>query len=153
MTDRPAAFDATFSDFKLVRSRKVVQLVFEIPLEKSKRALEVLGGMPNPAAEVWCAIARMETTEKLTSRERTDGDRKCVKRAGILSNDERFWIFLTQEMNVPWLSGQSAVDRAANFIRKHCGVESRADLTEHNERWRDLDAQFKAWEREMEMTA
>lgn len=55
-----AAFQATYSDFRLVRSRKVVQFVFEVPLEAANYACDVLGGMPNPAAETWCAIARLD---------------------------------------------------------------------------------------------
>ena len=55
----PAAFRATYSDWKLIRTRKCVQLVFEVPIEESNKAYEVLGGMPNPACEVWCAVARL----------------------------------------------------------------------------------------------
>ncbi len=38
-----------------------MQLVFEVPIEDSNLAYNVLGGMPNPASEVWCAIARLTT--------------------------------------------------------------------------------------------
>jgi hypothetical protein len=56
MTDAVAIL-ATFSDFQLVRSRKVARLVFEVPIEQAKAALDVLG-MPNPVGETWCGIAR-----------------------------------------------------------------------------------------------
>lgn len=55
----PAAFSATYSDLKLIKTRKVVQFVFEVPLEAAGHAMNVLGGMPSPMAETWFAIARL----------------------------------------------------------------------------------------------
>ena len=50
-----AAFQATFSDWKLIKTRKVVQVVLEIPLEGADVAYQALGGMPDPAKEIWVA--------------------------------------------------------------------------------------------------
>lgn len=58
--DKPAAFSATYSDLKLIKTRKVVQFVFEVPLEAAEHAMNVLGGMPSPMTENWFAIARLE---------------------------------------------------------------------------------------------
>ena len=55
----PAAFTASYSDLKVIRGRKVVQFVFEVPIEAAGHAMNVLGGMPNPMSETWFAIARM----------------------------------------------------------------------------------------------
>ena len=44
---KPSA--GTFSDFKIVRGRKVAQLVIEVPLEKANEVLAALGGVPQPA--------------------------------------------------------------------------------------------------------
>ena len=60
---RSANFLATYSDMRLIKGRKVVQYVFEVPLEGANTAYEVLVGMPNPAAEVWCAIARLDPSK------------------------------------------------------------------------------------------
>lgn len=60
MTDNTAAFSATYSDLKLIKTRSVVQFVFEVPLEAAGHAMNVLGGMPSPMAETWFAIARLE---------------------------------------------------------------------------------------------
>jgi hypothetical protein len=51
----PAAFRGTYADWKLVKTRAVVQIVFEVPLEDSDAAYEILGGMPNftQRALVW----------------------------------------------------------------------------------------------------
>ena len=51
------AIRATYSDVKLVKTRKVFQLIFEVPIEDADNALRVLGGLPRPAAERWVGIA------------------------------------------------------------------------------------------------
>src|SRR6478672_479206 len=61
MEDQPAAISAYFSDFRLVKGRKVAQLVFELAIEEADKALAVLGGVPNPAAETLVGLARLET--------------------------------------------------------------------------------------------
>jgi hypothetical protein len=54
-----AAFRATYSDFKYIKTRSCVQIIFEVPIEASNEAYEILGGVPKPGAEIWCAIARL----------------------------------------------------------------------------------------------
>lgn len=54
-----SAFSATYSDFKLIKTRGVVSISFEVPVEQAQTVLDVLGGMPVAASEVWCAIARL----------------------------------------------------------------------------------------------
>jgi len=56
-----AAFQATYSDWRLIKGRKCVQVVFEVPVEQADQAYQVLGGMPDPSKSVWCAIARMNS--------------------------------------------------------------------------------------------
>jgi hypothetical protein len=58
--NRPSSIiQATYSDLKVVKTRKVAQLIFEIPLEQFNEAMAVLGGAPLPDSEVWVAIARL----------------------------------------------------------------------------------------------
>ncbi len=54
-----AAFRATYADWKLVKTRAVVQVVFEVPLADADAAYDVLGGMPNAAKEGWFGIAAL----------------------------------------------------------------------------------------------
>lgn len=60
MTDNPAAFSASYSDWRVVKGRKVIQIIFEIPIEAAGHAYNVLNGMPTFGAETWFAIARMQ---------------------------------------------------------------------------------------------
>jgi hypothetical protein len=54
-----AAFRGTYADFKLIKTRGVVSISFEVPVEQAQAALDVLGGMPVAASEIWCGIARL----------------------------------------------------------------------------------------------
>jgi hypothetical protein len=47
-TDQPAATQGTFSDFRLIKGRKVCQIVIEVPIEQADQALAALGGLPQP---------------------------------------------------------------------------------------------------------
>ena len=46
---------ATYSDFKVIKTRQVAQLIFEVPLEMGERAIKQLG-MPMPDREIWVEI-------------------------------------------------------------------------------------------------
>lgn len=60
MTDKPAAFSAVYSDWKLIKTRGVVSISFEVPLEAAGHAYNVLSGMPSFAEETRFAIARLK---------------------------------------------------------------------------------------------
>jgi hypothetical protein len=155
----PAAFQATYSDFRLVRSRKVVQLVFEVPLEASPGVLDVLGGMPNPAAEIWCAIARLRSEKE--DRTQTDHAipaqpapnptparapiKNYAQMAAIVGSKPAFWLFARER-------GANAVKdaaSAADYIRSVCGVTSRSEIEHESKagnRWLILHSAFLAWD-------
>ena len=63
MTDQPA-FSATYSNWRVIQGRKVIQIVFEVPLEAEPHAYNVLGGMPDNSKEKWFAIARLKEKPK-----------------------------------------------------------------------------------------
>ena len=60
---KPLAFLATYTGWKLIKTRACVQIVFEVPLEKANEAYELLGGMPVAATENWFAIARLNQSK------------------------------------------------------------------------------------------
>jgi hypothetical protein len=144
-----AAFKATYSDFRLVRSRKVVQLVFEVPLEKSADALACLGGMPNPAAETWCAIARLDLDKAEQFVPEIARPNKLAQLIGIRCNDKMFWQFLMNRYRVIFsTNAHKSSEIAAEFVRDFCKVESRADIQGNPEaalRWDLLESSFICW--------
>ena len=155
----PAIFQATYSDFRLVRSRKVVQFVFEVPIEGANQACEVLGGMPNPAEETWCAIARLDLkktngplfeekaaaeTKPKAPRAPVAAEKRLAQRAGILCAELSFRKFLEDETKQPIISE----DAAAISLRKICGVSSRSELiigTEEGDRFEQLLGRYEGW--------
>ena len=154
------AFRATFSDMKLVKTRQVAQLIFEIPLSEFDMAYEVLGGMPNPANERWFGIAAIKPEGRPVPRQETQPQPDGAKRekmdwkevqpaaqAGIRCADPSFRSFLMEEHSFR-PRDKTSQDEAANFLRSFFGVQSRSELgTDHRKRvlWKQLDDQFQAW--------
>lgn len=134
---KAAAFQATYSDMRLVKGRKVVQFVFEVPLEGANTAYEVLGGVPNPAAEVWCAIARLDPNKVGVATPREAGpdhrpapqadppaSHRLTTRAVMLSKDPQFHLFLQGLSKL----GCVTEEDAAVYIRAKCEVASRSEI-------------------------
>lgn len=156
MTDTPAAFQATFSDWRLVKGRKVVQCVFEVPIEGAGLAYDVLGGMPDPSKSVWCAIARLnlggaddverETAPRPVPDKPPAGARKSpAQMAGILCGERLFRTFLT-DIGLPAFETEAA----AAVVREYCDVESRSEIlpgTPAGDKWEQLLAKFEMWKR------
>ncbi len=162
MTDKPAAFSAVYSDWKLIKTRACVQIVLEVPLEASGQAYDALGGMPNAGAEVWCAVARLASPEaaksppsamqalygpKATQRQTFHGLAPS-QQAGILCNEESFQRFLRMH---GYLNAHTP-ETAAQIVREHCDVTSRSEIGRDNTKWRDLVSNYRAWMREPAVT-
>jgi hypothetical protein len=163
----PAAIKATFADFKIVKTRKLAQFVFELPIEMADDALTALGGLPRSDAERWAAIALldqptiMETVAELRAATKKHGirfdadeiadlrhetkERKAFcdlpfpQQAGIRSDDLKFQL---------WLSPQSTYSEScADVIRRMCGVTSRSKIikgTQAGDRWTSLLREYEA---------
>ena len=156
MTDA-AAISATFADFKLVKTRSIAQLVFEVPVENADAALQALGGLPQASGERWCAIARLVTGKPASEATRAiappDKERKRFDelrpsaQAGIRCADKGFWQFLTGgEYGSPIMSSEDAAEE----VRAICRVASRAELDtdpKAAERWRALDNNYVCHQR------
>lgn len=165
-----AAFQATYSDWRIVKGRKVVQVVFELPLESADAAYQALGGMPIAAAEVWCGIARLSSPQRETTPAPVEamprparsllsapvGDSKPrrkfedltpAQQAGILCGQQNFQLFLNERFH--YNAGSS--DEAAEAVRELCKVSSRALLTTDNTEWHALQLAFRLWENHPEL--
>ena len=124
------AFQATYSDFKIVKGRKVAQVILEVPLEAADNALAVLGGVPRPDAEVWVGVALLD---KKAVQEPPQKERKpfhelpLPQQAGILCDDLRFQTWAREHClddPVP-LNAEGA--RA--YLLDVCQISSRAELS------------------------
>jgi hypothetical protein len=144
------AIQATFSDFKLIRGRKVAQIICELPIEEADRALETLGGLPRPDREGWLALAPLNVTSIRPRKEgRKWDDLKLAMQAGIRCNEEAFWAFIREN----WPTWNPRDEKtAASFVRTYCGIVGSREQLNDNPRaaakWVELDTQFQLWMRE-----
>ena len=130
----PAAIKATYSEWKMVKTRKVLVLSFEVPLEHQAEVMAALG-TPLPDAEIWVGIARLSEN----ASEAKGG--KYAQMAGIMSNEGAFRQFVEAPDE----------EAAAQFIRDHCGVLSRRHLDHNDEAARKflgLKADYEFWLRD-----
>lgn len=154
------AFRATFSDMRLVKTRQVAQLIFEIPLSDFDAAYEVLGGLPDSSKERWFGIAAIQpvppaiapaSSGQVTSKpDRAKREKQSwrdtlpANQAGIRCDDPIFIAFLKEQRPDDWREAPGA----AECVRLICGVQSRTELgSNHKARviWHQLDEQFSAW--------
>lgn len=134
--------DATFSDYRTVKSRSVLQLILEVPIERQADVFAALG-FPMPSAPVWCAVVRLKdkpgdhatpqpvkapSAAPVAARERYrlgDKGEQAVQRAGILAKDEQFQEWLRYSERV---IGSCDEAKAADYIRAWCMVGSRREI-------------------------
>ena len=146
-----SAIRATYSDVKLVKTRKVFQLIFEVPIEEADNALRVLGGMPRPDAEIWVGIAPI--TEEAATRapdkpRKRMADLSRAQQAGILCNEPRFQQFAERVHYCVIPEAEEPAIIAAEFVRDFCEVTSRAELNSDKAaglRWDNLRSEYDAW--------
>lgn len=167
MTDAPAAILATFSDLRLVKSRKTAQLVFEVPMEKLKEALDALG-MPDPQGDVWCGIALVpKSLGDAPTRE--DGvenvSRKAIlthsspkpkkrwhempasQRAALLVHEPDMWRFLNLTMPSDIEPVRNEFDADAE-LKRLLGITSKSELisgTDALAKFTVIEGNFHAW--------
>jgi hypothetical protein len=140
---------ATFSDFKLIRGRKVAQVICEIPIEAADSALSVLGGVPRPDRESWVALAALNVTSIKPQEKRRFEELKSAMQAGIRCGEPAFWTFIGE--NFTFRKVPTNEEDAADFVRKYCGVSSRSALNldpKAAAKWQELDARYILWLRE-----
>ena len=146
-----AAIQGTFADLKSVKTRSVVQMVVEIPIEQAEQVIKAFG-FPQPGAEIAVAVARLDPEKAKAAPAPSEkpkerfADKRLSVQAGIRCNDPRFQRFISNEYG-QWLRDGEDV---ADFVRRHCMVGSRKDLDDDiyvssRERWIALNAEFEEW--------
>lgn len=152
-----AAFQGTFADFRMVRGRKVAQIIVEVPLEQAGAALEAMGGLPMPEESRWVAVARMSlpTDNKATAVGQVAGGgateipraksektpaQKAAIRCVLLCKEPAFqqWMRATDE------------DDCARMVRECLGGRSRGDIAidpDAYDRWCALNSDYDIFQR------
>jgi len=146
------AFRATFSDMKLVKTRQVAQLIFEVPIEEFDAAYEVLGGMPVPSKERWfgiaaiapAATARPEPNQPQARAKQDWRDLPPSQQAGIRINEPAFGAYLKENHADEWHETGDA-DGCLKMILR---ITSKTELKTDPRRmmlWKQLDDAYQAW--------
>lgn len=143
---QPAAFRATYSDLRFVKTRKVAQVTLELPIEQAGDFVAAFGA-PNPAEEKWVAIARLsekaqpQPEETKPEHEHTNWHSlRASAQAAIRCDDPLFWQFLVV----------SSKEEAIKKVRWACDVSSRSLLdrdADARSKWDEMDEQFIEWKR------
>lgn len=136
MTDR-AVIPGTFADLKIVKTRSVVQMVIEVPIEQGSQIIEAFG-FPQPGAEIPVAVARLAEQTKVKPPKRYSRAQK----AGILCNDPVFQKFLNSKTGY----AEHEVGAKAG-VYDICGIKSRRELDQAGRTgdiWDRLVAEFEA---------
>lgn len=153
------AFRATYSDWKLIKTRGVVQVVMEVPLADADAAYDVLGGMPVHGKERWFGIAALKSTaEESRAKPRQDSppsshpggakrDWRAVpfsQQAGIRINEPTFAAYLREEHPNEW----HETGDANACIKLICSISSKRELMTSPKRavlWHQIDTEYQAW--------
>ncbi len=132
-----AAFMGVFSDFKLIKTRSVCQLIIEVPLEQADKCLAAMGGVPLPGQERPVAVARLrEKSPEQAPSPSSDGkqwkDMRPSQQAGILCSDVDFqkWIAEHKKWGPVSLRDDYSYgeDQVADLVRRKCGILSRSQM-------------------------
>jgi hypothetical protein len=136
-----AAFSGDYVDLRFVKSRKVAQVVVELPIEQAAAFVAAFGA-PNPSTGVPVALARLAAAqEQQPAKERRKfSELPPSQQAAMRCNEPDFQRFLSVGDPV----------EAARKVRMACRVESRAELNSNANAasaWQQLEAGYFAWQR------
>ena len=122
MTKNNRIIRGTYSDYKLIKSRNVIQIGVEISIEKAEEFVSMFG-MPQPSTEKWVAIAGLNE-EVVNKNEEVV---KTIQQAGMLCKEVNFGRFLrTQKKMLDVIPNQE--DTIAKGLRAILGIKSRTDF-------------------------
>ena len=148
----PRAIQGDFADIRTVKSRSVVQVVIELPIEDGESIIRMLG-FPQPSKPVRVALARLAEPSQIEAKAQPAANSNGREHGPWASltptlqsvlrcQTPAFWTFLREEGE----SNCNSEDEAATYVRAICGVNSRSSLTgKAATKWLALDSRYQAW--------
>jgi hypothetical protein len=153
----------TYADLKIIKTRSVVQIVVEVPLERGKEVTDLLG-LPQPNAEIPVVVARMDAEKIKPSNvvqiedhrppedmplddEPHKPPRPLSQIAGMFCSNVLFQKFIEEESE-GW-NHRPTTDEAAEWLRHACGIKSRTELNTNEAaaaRFHKIRVQYHAWQ-------
>lgn len=162
MSNLPA-ISGEFSTFKHVATRKVYQLIIEIPSEAAQTMFATLG-TPGGSEQITVGIARIDpkavavpiAKPEAPKERRAFTDLPYSQQAAMRCNEPGFWKYCEESSpgacETLAKRGLSQTQIAADLVRSWCRVESRAQIIkgqQSGDNWESLEAAFYAWSRGM----
>ncbi len=149
-----AALSATYHDLRFIKSRKVAQIVLELPIEQADAFVKAFG-TPNPASETWVGIARLDMSKVAdeapkAKEKRSFADMPLSQQCAIRCNEPQFRRFLARDVADFEMFD---VTMAADEIRSLCKIASRSELDSNSTAaaiWRRIDDAYWGWSRGLE---
>lgn len=153
-----AIISAEFTEWKMVKTRSTLQLVFEVPLEMQEHVMRALGTpLPNRSNPVAiCRLVEGATQQPAQISHANDaGDtedipgkppRPLSQVSAILCNIVAFRRFIMEQYE-GWDQLPTA-DEAADWVREQCGVQSRREFDTDDAaaaNFRNIRSAYSAW--------
>ena len=135
---------ATFTEWRMVKTRKVLQLVLEVPLEEQGEVLSRLG-QPMPDREKWVAVALLdelvaaETKQQEKTEARSRASKEHYANSSAMEQARTRAVLLAKDPQFQMWSGYRSEDAAAAFIRRACHCdESRREIATDPEAYEEF---------------
>lgn len=159
-----AVVSGTYSDFKIVKTRSVFQMVIEGPIERAAEAVAMFG-VPQPGQEIHVAVARLQVPAPSVARKpesapvsgvnstgaapgrehKSEAARERFKQLGepeqmvarcaLICKDSRFWKF----------AGVASEEQARAFVCSRLDIGRRRDLVANipaQRQWKQIMTDF-----------
>jgi hypothetical protein len=121
------AIQGTYSDFKIIKSRSVAQIIVEVPLEKAEEIVDIFG-LPQPEQELWVGVIALNKKAIINNKEAT----QAIQMAGMLCRNENFGIWLRENRGMKDINPTKHED-IANGLRAILGIKSRTEFQNNPE--------------------
>jgi hypothetical protein len=158
-----AVFQATIHGLRTVPSRGVVQVIVEAKIEELPSIARIaehgawvavarlsMEGGEAPASNNVPADTRPRPSPPSDGAKRTFRELNPAQQAGILCNEEAFWLFLKERENLTIRSSEQCADAIRNFLN----IKSRTEIAkDHRTRvlWNQYVTDYRAWMKEAEV--
>ncbi len=132
----------TYSDYKLIKTRGVISVSVEFPIEQAEEFVRMFG-MPKPDTEKWVAIAGLN--EKVIHR--NEDVVRTIQQAGMLCKEINFGRFLKNQKNMLDVIPEKE-DTIAKGLRAILGIQSRTDFHNDNNAliaFNRLKSEYETW--------
>lgn len=131
----PDAILGTYADFKVIRTRKALQVVVEVPLEDFEHVTALLGP-PMPASEIPVVIARLQP-EAIQRASGASLGASQTARVASAPKERREWsslppsqraALLCKDEGFQRMMGADSEERANVRIKEYLGIDSKTEL-------------------------